>query len=62
MLVHCMLNYRASLFTFLYRVVHERVPAVVAFEAVAQVWEPQDQWVAFGQMVLDRNGINFELP
>jgi protein tyrosine phosphatase (PTP) superfamily phosphohydrolase (DUF442 family) len=61
-LVHCMLNYRASLFTFLYRVVHEQVPAVVAFEAVAQVWEPQDQWVAFSQMVLDRNGINFELP
>ena len=61
-LVHCMLNYRASLFTFLYRVVHEQVPAEEAFEAVAQVWEPADQWVTFGQMVLDRHGIDFELP
>jgi hypothetical protein len=25
-LVHCQLNMRASAFTFLYRVVHERVP------------------------------------
>lgn len=61
-LVHCRLNYRASLFTFLYRVVHEQVPAEEAFEAVARVWEPQDQWVAFGQMVLDRHSIDFELP
>lgn len=60
-LVHCMLNYRASLFTFLYRVVHEQVPAEEAFEAVAEVWEPEDQWVTFGQMVLDRHGIAFEL-
>ena len=61
-LVHCRLNYRASMFTFLYRVVHERVPAPTAFEAVAQVWEPADHWVTFGQMVLDRHGIDFALP
>ena len=60
-LVHCMLNYRASMFTFLYRVVHEQAAPEEAFEAVAQVWEPEGQWVTFGQMVLDRHGINFTL-
>lgn len=61
-LVHCMLNYRASMFTFLYRVVHEQVPAAEAYEAVSQVWEPEDQWLTFGQMVLDRHDVDFELP
>jgi len=61
-LVHCMLNYRASMFTFLYRVVHERVPAQEAYEAVSQVWEPEEQWTTFGRMVLDRHGIEFALP
>jgi len=61
-LVHCMLNFRASMFTFLYRVVHEQVLAEEGFKAVTQVWEPEDHWVEFGQMVLDRHGIDFELP
>ena len=39
-----------------------RLSWVEAYEAVALVWEPQDQWVTFGQMVLDRHGIEFELP
>ncbi|MCZ0955229.1 MAG: protein tyrosine phosphatase family protein [Rhodospirillaceae bacterium] len=37
-LVHCMLNYRASLFTFLYRTVHQGVAPEEAYEAVAAVW------------------------
>ncbi len=61
-LVHCMLNYRASMFTFLYRVVHENARPAQAYEAVASVWEPQEQWVTFGRMVLDRHAIDFELP
>ncbi len=61
-LIHCMLNYRASMFTFLYRTVHRGIPPEQAYEAVAAVWEPQDQWVEFGQMILDRHGIDFQLP
>ena len=57
-----MVNFRASMFTFLYRVVHEQVLAEEGFKAVTQVWEPEDHWVEFGQMVLDRHGIDFELP
>ena len=60
-LIHCMLNYRASLFTFLYRAVHQRVPPEQAYEAVAAVWEPQDQWLEFGRMVLSRHGIDYRL-
>ena len=60
-LIHCMLNYRASMFTFLYRTVHRDVAPAEAYEAVAAVWEPQDQWIEFGQMVLDRHDVNFQL-
>ena len=61
-LVHCMLNYRASLFTFLYRTVHQGVAPEEAYEAVAAVWEPEDQWLDFGHRVLERHGIDFRLP
>ena len=61
-LVHCMLNYRASMFTFLYRVVHRGVAPEDAYDAVAAVWEPGDQWVEFGQMVLSRHDIDYQLP
>ena len=61
-LVHCMLNYRASMFTFLYRTVHKGVAPQDAYEAVAAVWEPGDQWVEFGQMVLSRHGVDYQLP
>ena len=61
-LVHCMVNYRASLFTFLYRTVHRGVAPEEAYKAVAAVWEPEDQWLDFGHMVLDRHGIGYRLP
>ena len=61
-LVHCMVNYRASLFTFLYRTIHQRVAPEEAYEAVAAVWKPEDQWLDFGQMVLDRHGFDYRLP
>lgn len=60
-LVHCMLNYRASLFTFLYRTVHQGVAPEEAYDAVAAVWEPEDQWLEFGQMVLSRHGIEYRI-
>ena len=60
-LVHCMVNYRASLFTFLYRTIHEGVTPENAYEAIAPVWEPRDQWVEFGHMVLNRHGIDYRL-
>src|SRR5688572_10798347 len=61
-LVHCQLNMRASAFTFLYRVVHERVPPQEAMKALQAVWIPRDQWAEFTADVLARNDIDFELP
>ena len=61
-LVHCQMNMRASLFTFLYRVVHERVDPQEAYRSVAKVWEPKDQWLVFAQTVLSRHNIKFDFP
>ncbi len=60
-LVHCQVNKRASMFTFLYQVVHQHVPVDEAFEFVKQVWVPEDQWVAFGKQVLDRHDIDSDI-
>ena len=60
-LVHCQINMRGSLFTFLYRVVHEKIDPTVALEKMTLVWAPTDQWLEFAQMVLDRNGVEFDL-
>ena len=61
-LVHCMLNYRASLFTFplpdrSLRAWRRRRPT----RQCPAVWEPEDQWLEFGQMVLARHGIDYPL-
>ncbi len=60
-LVHCMVNARASMFTFLYQAVHAQVPVDEAFEYVKQVWTPEDQWVTFGKMVLERHNIDSDV-
>lgn len=60
LLVHCQVNARGSMFTFLYRVVHESVPPAEAFDLVKRVWTPNDVWTAFGRDVLARNGIEFD--
>lgn len=58
-LVHCQMNMRASVFTFLYRVVHAGVSPERGFEAVRAVWEPSEQWREFVDAVLERHGIAF---
>ncbi len=62
-LVHCMVNARASMFTFLYQAVHGGVPVEEAYDVVEQVWEPEEaeQWVEFGNRVLERHGITHDL-
>jgi hypothetical protein len=53
-------NKRASVFAFLYRVVHERVAPDEAWKNVAAVWEPEPQWNSFVRMVLKRHNIAFD--
>ena len=58
--VHCQINRRASVFTFLYRVVHEGVSPDAAYENVTAVWAPDAQWKDFARLVLKRHKIEFE--
>ncbi len=60
-LVHCQVGFRASTFTFLYRVLYLQQSADEALEAVHQVWVPNDTWTAFANALLAENGSDFEL-
>ena len=59
-LIHCQINRRASVFTFLYQVVHEGADADRAYAKVTGIWIPDQQWLAFARMALRRNGIEFD--
>ena len=58
-LVHCQLNYRASAFVFLYRVIVERVAPFEAAEAMWQVWRPNAVWKEFMNRELHQRRIAF---
>ena len=60
-LVHCQINMRGSLFTFLYRVIHEKIDPALAQEKMTLVWTPTDSWQKFAQSILDKHKIDFEL-
>ena len=59
-LVHCQVNKRASVFTFLYRVVHEGVSPDHAWENVTSIWVPDPPWNDFIRMVLKRHRIVYD--
>ena len=55
-LVHCQVNFRASTFSFLYRVLYQHVPMDVAKEDLNSVWVPNDTWRIFIFAVLEKYG------
>ncbi len=57
-LLHCQVNYRASAFSFLYRVVHEGVAVGEAKADMDTVWSPNDTWRELILQVLSENGIS----
>jgi protein tyrosine phosphatase (PTP) superfamily phosphohydrolase (DUF442 family) len=57
-LLHCQVNFRASAFSFLYRVIHERVPVAQAKADMNTVWEPNETWQELIFEVLASNGIS----
>jgi len=59
-LVHCQVNKRASVFTFLFRVVHDGAAADRAWENVDAVWVPDEHWKDFARMVLKRHKIEYD--
>lgn len=60
-LVHCQMNMRVSVFTFLYRVIEENTDPQEAYEYVRKVWEPIDHWKTFANKILSGHGIKYEL-
>ena len=59
-LVHCQANMRASVFTFLYRVVEDRLPPAEAWKSLSRVWYPIPHWRSFLDEVLSRHGVAFD--
>ncbi len=59
-LVHCQVNKRASVFTFLFRVVHDGAAPDRAWENVSAVWVPDEHWKDFARTVLKRHKIEYD--
>lgn len=61
-LLHCQVNFRASTFSFLYRVIYEGVPVDVAKADMNTVWQPNAVWRDFVFAVLAEHGISPDCP
>lgn len=59
-LVHCQVNMRASVFTFMYQVVHEEIDPDTAYQHVAVIWVPGKQWFDFIGQVFAKYRIDFQ--
>ena len=57
-LLHCQVNFRASAFSFLYRVIFDGVPVAEAKSDMNSVWEPNDTWRMLIFDILEENGIS----
>ena len=57
-LLHCQVNYRATAFSFLYRVIFEDVALAEAKADMNTVWQPNEVWRDFIFDVLTQNDIN----
>lgn len=61
-LLHCQVNYRASAFSFLYRVLYEDVPIGEAKADMDSVWAPNETWRQLIFDVLDEHGVAADCP
>ena len=59
-LLHCQVNFRASSFSFLYRVIYEDVPIAQAKADLNSVWTPNSIWISFIHEVLAQHDISPE--
>jgi protein tyrosine phosphatase (PTP) superfamily phosphohydrolase (DUF442 family) len=57
-LLHCQVNFRASVFSLLYRVIYEDVAIEDAKEDMNSVWSPNETWRNFIFDVLKDKGIS----
>ena len=57
-LLHCQVNFRASSFSFLYRVAVQGVPLLDAKNDLDGVWAPNETWFRFIRTVLNDYGLS----
>lgn len=57
-LLHCQLNYRATAFAMLYRVIHQNVGVAQAKAEMNAVWTPNETWTNFILAVLKDSGVD----
>lgn len=54
-LLHCQVNFRASAFSFLYRVIYAGVPIAQAKKDMDTIWQPNPVWFRFIVDVLEKH-------
>ncbi|MDB5859820.1 MAG: hypothetical protein JWQ76_3509 [Ramlibacter sp.] len=59
-LLHCQVNWQASTFLFLYRVVEGKEDPELAYQALATVWSPSGPWKQLLVTQLRKRGIAFD--
>ncbi|MEM6707418.1 MAG: protein tyrosine phosphatase family protein [Pseudomonadota bacterium] len=57
-LLHCQVNFRATAFSLLYRVLELGVPLAEAKADMNRIWTPNDVWTAFIRSVLESRGVD----
>ena len=58
-LVHCEVNFRASVFGFLYQVIYLGTPVEEAQSLLTRIWIPNETWETFIVSVLAERGVEY---
>lgn len=58
-LVHCEVNFRASVFGFLYQVIYLGTPVEEAWALLTSIWIPNETWETFIVSVLAERGVEY---
>ena len=58
-LVHCEVNFRASVFGFLYQVIYLGTPVEEAWALLTRIWIPNKTWETFIVSVLAERGVEY---
>lgn len=59
-LLHCQVNFRASAFSFLYRVIYAGVPIAEAKADLDAIWQPNETWYRFIVDVLEQHRMSHQ--
>ena len=57
-LLHCQVNFRASAFAFLFRVLYQDIPIIEAKADMNTIWQPNKTWTKFIFDILEDRGVS----